>query len=117
MEIQIDGASPRRYADRQYSAGEYQLPPRITRNEPYTLGWEMKLGARFLLYAERVQVLTVVDENRTHYMTEDRFSGWLRSPVVGLFGKAMERGFRDCGLGLKKAAESQPAEPKERMES
>ena len=89
----------------------------ITRNEPYTLGWEMKLGARFLLYAERVQVLTVVDENRTRYMTEDRFSGWLRSPVVGLFGKAMERGFRDCGLGLKKAAESQPAEPRERMGS
>lgn len=89
----------------------------ITRNEPYTLGWEMKLGARFLLYAERVQVLTVLDEARTHYMTEDRFSGWLRSLVVGLFGKAMERGFRDCGLGLKKAAESQPAEPRERMES
>jgi len=89
----------------------------ITRNEPYTLGWEMKLGARFLLHAERVQVLTAVDENRTRYMTEDRFGGWLRSLVVGLFGKAMERGFRDCGLGLKKAAESQAAEPKQRMGS
>ncbi len=85
----------------------------ITRNEPYTLGWEMKLGARFVLHAERVQVLTAIDEGRTHYMTEDRFSGWLRSLVVGLFGKAMERGFRDCGLGLKKAAEGQPAERKE----
>jgi hypothetical protein len=82
----------------------------ITRNEPYTLGWEMKLGARCVLHAERVQVLTAIDESRTHYMTEDTFTGWLRSLVVGVFGKAMERGFRDCGLGLKKAAESRPAE-------
>jgi hypothetical protein len=78
----------------------------VTRNEPYTLGWEMKMGARFLLHAERVQVLTRVDESRTRYMTEDCFSGWLRPLVLTLFGRAMERGFLDCGLGLKKAAES-----------
>jgi hypothetical protein len=58
------------------------------------------------LYAERVQVLTTIDENRTHYRTEDCFGGWLRPLVFALFGKAMERGFIDCGLGLKKAAES-----------
>ena len=79
---------------------------RVTRNEPYTLGWDMKMGARFLLYAERVQVLTAVDQNRTHYKTEDCFTGWLRPLVLGLFGKAMERGFVDCALGLKKAAEN-----------
>ncbi len=78
----------------------------ITRNEPYTLGWEMKMGARFLLRAERVQTLTGIDENRTHYRTEDCFTGWLRPLVLALFGKAMERGFLDCGLGLKKAAEN-----------
>ena len=78
----------------------------ITRNEPYTLGWEMKMGARFLLYAERVQTLTAIDENRTHYMTEDCFTGWLRPLVLAVFGRAMERGFIDCALGLKKAAES-----------
>ena len=78
----------------------------ITRNQPYTLGWEMKMGARFLLYAERVQTLTAIDENRTHYMTEDCFAGWLRPLVLALFGRAMERGFSDCALGLKKAAES-----------
>ena len=78
----------------------------ITRNAPHTLGWEMKMGARFLLYAERVQVLTAVDQNRTHYKTEDCFTGWLRPLVLGLFGKAMERGFVDCALGLKKAAEN-----------
>jgi hypothetical protein len=79
----------------------------ITRNEPYTLGWDMTLGARFLLHAERVQVLTETPEGRTHYMTEDCFTGWLRPVVLAVFGKAMERGFTDCGLGLKKATESE----------
>lgn len=79
----------------------------VTRNAPYTLGWDMKMGAPFLLYAERVQVLTPIDEHRTHYRTEDCFTGWLRPLVLGLFGTAMERGFRDCALGLKKAAEAQ----------
>jgi hypothetical protein len=78
----------------------------VTRNEPYTLGWEMKMGARFLLYAERVQTLTAIGENRTQYMTEDCFTGWLRPLVLAVFGRAMERGFIDCALGLKKAAES-----------
>jgi hypothetical protein len=79
----------------------------VTRNQPYTLGWEMQLGARFLLHAERVQVLTAIDEGRTHYLTEDCFTGWLRPLVLALFGRAMQRGFADCGLGLKKAAESE----------
>ncbi len=78
----------------------------ITRNDPYTLGWEMKMGARFLLHAERVQTLTAIHENRTHYRTEDCFTGWLRPLVLALFGRGMERGFSDCALGLKKAAES-----------
>ena len=78
----------------------------VTRNAPYTLGWEMKMGTRTLLHAERVQVLTAVDEERTHYMTEDTFAGWLRPLVLGLLGKAMERGFTDCAAGLKKASES-----------
>lgn len=78
----------------------------VTRNEPYTLGWEMKLGARFLLHGERLQVLTALDPHRTRYVTEDCFSGWLRSLVLALFGRPMQRGFRDCALGLKKAAES-----------
>jgi hypothetical protein len=83
----------------------------VTRNEPYTLGWEMKMGARFLLHAERIQTLTAVDESRTRYRTEDRFSGWLRSVVLALFGRAMQRGFADCALGLKKAAEGASRPP------
>jgi len=78
----------------------------VTRRQPYALGWEMKMGARFLLQAERVQVLTAIDEDRTHYRTEDCFTGWLRPLVLALYGKATERGFIDCALGLEKAAES-----------
>ena len=78
----------------------------MTRNQPYTLGWEMKLGARFLLHAERVQTLTPVGRDRTRYVTEDCFTGWLRPLVLGLLGGAMQRGFDDCALALKKAAES-----------
>ncbi len=78
----------------------------VTRNEPHTLGWEMKMGARFLLYAERVQVLTPLADGRTHYLTEDCFTGWLRPLVLGLFGGAMQRGFERCARDLKKHAES-----------
>jgi hypothetical protein len=88
----------------------------VTRNEPYTLGWDMKLGTRTLLHAERIQVLTEIDDHRTHYLSEDCFTGGLRSVVLGLFGRSMERGFLDCGLGLKKAAEGGLAGADERKE-
>jgi len=34
LRLRSDGSSPLRYADRQYSALLYQLPPRTTRFEP-----------------------------------------------------------------------------------
>jgi hypothetical protein len=76
----------------------------------------MKLGIRTLLYAERLQVLTAIDDRRTHYVTEDCLTGWLRPVVLRLFGRAMERGFLDCALGLKKAAERGLGEAIERKE-
>jgi uncharacterized protein YndB with AHSA1/START domain len=82
----------------------------VTRNQPYTLGWEMKMGARFLLNAERIQTLTPIDAQRTRYLTEDSFHGWLAPLVLALYGRAMQRGFGDCALGLKKAAESRGPE-------
>ena len=78
----------------------------VTRNEPHALCWEMKMGKRFLLHAERCQVLTVLDDGRTHYVTEDTFTGLLTFLVMGLFGRAMQRGFDDCARGLKKQAEA-----------
>jgi hypothetical protein len=88
--------------------GSWTIPwrERVTRNQPYTLGWELVLGHRRLLYAERTQVLTRVDEHRTHYLTEDRFSGLLARLVRVLFGGSMGQGFADCAQGLKKASEN-----------
>ena len=78
----------------------------VTRNEPHALCWEMKMGKRFLLHAERCQVLTPLDGDRTHYVTEDSFTGLLTPLVMATFGHAMQRGFDDCAKGLKKRAEA-----------
>ena len=78
----------------------------VTHNTPHALGWEMKMGARFVLHAERLQVLTSIGEGRTRYVSEDLFTGGLAPLVDALFGGAMRRGFADCAWALKKRAES-----------
>ena len=78
----------------------------VSAAEPYRLCWGMTMGARSLLEAERSQVLTAIDERRTHYVTEDRLSGLLTPLVMGLFGGPMQRGFADCARALKQRAES-----------
>ena len=88
--------------------GDWTIPwtERVSRNERYTLAWELVIGSRRLLRAERTQVLERVDDHRTHYLTEDRFSGLLAGFVLAVFGASMGRGFADCAQGLKKAAEN-----------
>ena len=88
--------------------GQWTIPwrERVTQNEPYTLAWELVLGHRRLLHAERTQILTRVDAHRTHYETEDRFDGLLAGFVGLVFGGGMARGFADCAQGLKKNAEN-----------
>ena len=78
----------------------------VTAAEPKRLCWSMKMGGRFLLAAERCQVLTPLEDGRTRYVTEDRFRGILTPFVMLFFGAAMQRGFDDCALALKKRAES-----------
>ncbi len=89
----------------------------VTRNEPYTLGWEMRASSPRLLHAERLQVLTPRGRDRTHYRSEDVFHGLLRPVVLGLFGRAVERGFGDCARGLKAAAEAPVARADHREEA
>jgi len=78
----------------------------ISAVQPDRLCWKMKLGAHFLLAAERCQILTALDAGRTRYVSEDRFQGLLAPLVLLLFGRAMQRGFSDCAMALKKRAES-----------
>ena len=93
----------------------YRWSERVCRNEPYDLCWDLTLGARFVLTAERCQTLTALGEDRTHYVSEDRFNGALAPVVMAIFGRAMQRGFEDCAAGLKKRAESGQLEPGQRL--
>ncbi len=79
----------------------------VTAAEPRKkLCWNMKMGAPFLLSAERCQLLASLDAQRTRYLCEERIRGALAPLVMLLYGDAMQRGFDDCGAGLKKHAES-----------
>jgi hypothetical protein len=73
---------------------------------PRRLCWGMKLGARWLLAAERCQTLTVLGEGRTRFVNQDVFHGALSPLVSWLFRSALERGFEDVALALKKRAEA-----------
>ncbi len=79
----------------------------VSVNEPpKRLCWRMKLGAGWLLSAERCQVLTPLGEGRTRYVNEDVFRGLLAPLVLWLFGSVLQRGFDDVALALRKRAEA-----------
>ena len=79
----------------------------VSRNErPTRLCWGTKIGAGFLLRAERCQTLTPIDARRTCFVNEDVLRGWLAPFVMLLFGRDMQRGFESVAAALKKRAES-----------
>lgn len=81
----------------------------VSANErPSKLCWGAAIGARVLLTAERCQTLTPIDAHHTRYATADEIRGWLTPLVMLLFGSAMQRGFEDVAVALKKRAESNP---------
>jgi hypothetical protein len=87
----------------------YRWTERVCKNELYDVRWDLTLGAKFLLTAERCQILTPIGPDRTHYLTEDVFEGLLTGLVMATFGPAMQRGFEDCARGLKEHAERSPS--------
>jgi hypothetical protein len=79
----------------------------VTRNErPARLCWGTKIGAGFLLRAERCQSLSPIDARRTRFVNEDVLRGWLAPLVMLLFGSDMQRGFETVAAALKQRAES-----------
>jgi len=72
---------------------------------PSRLAWAMTMGPRWLLAAERRQLLEPVDAGRTRYVSEDEISGLLTPVVMRFFGEAMQRGFEDVAAALKDRAE------------
>ena len=73
---------------------------------PSKLCWGMQMGPRFVLRAERCQTVTPVGGQRTRYVNEDRIHGWLAPVVMAIFGPAMQRGFEQVAVALKKRAEA-----------
>jgi len=79
----------------------------VTAHErPHRLCWGADVGARFLVRADRCQTLTALEGDRTRYVCTDRITGWLTPLVIRFFGEAMQRGFEDGALALKKRAEA-----------
>ena len=79
----------------------------VTANQrPTRLCWGVNIPFRFMIRADRCQILEPVGDGRTRYISTDTISGWLTPIVMHFFGAAMQRGFDDCALSLKKRAES-----------
>jgi hypothetical protein len=80
---------------------------RVSRNQrPVRLCWGTTIGAAFLLRAERCQILTPIDAQRTRFVNQDVLRGWLAPLVMLLFGRDMQRGFESVAAALKQRAES-----------
>lgn len=78
----------------------------VTTYEPgVRLCWGMKLGARFLLAANRCQVLNPLPRGGTRYYTCDEFHGALVPLVLWLYGVDIQRGFNGVAQALKHRAE------------
>lgn len=73
---------------------------------PTRLGWKLDIGARWLLWAERVQSLTPLPDGTTRYVTVDEIGGLLGPLVHLLFGAAVQAGFDGVAAGLKARVES-----------
>ncbi len=63
-------------------------------------------GTGFPIRNERAQILTAINENKTEYLTYDKFYGVLVPLVILFFGKKIQKGFDEIALALKERAES-----------
>ncbi|MGB0886297.1 MAG: SRPBCC domain-containing protein [Chitinophagales bacterium] len=63
-------------------------------------------GTGFPIRNERAQILTAINENKTEYLTYDKFYGVLVPQVILFFGKKIQKGFDEIALALKERAES-----------
>ncbi len=68
------------------------------------VGWSLDWGV--WLKTHRIQTLEAIDENTTHYFTEDKFWGWLTPLVMFLYRQDVQRGFDFVAKALKAKAEN-----------
>ena len=70
------------------------------------LSWGKQTLHPALLDAQRDQVLTVIDENTTRYVTVDVLEGLLAPLMMALYGKDIKKGFDAVALALKARCET-----------
>jgi uncharacterized protein YndB with AHSA1/START domain len=73
--------------------------------EPTRLCWGMCAISPRLLAAERCQILTPLDVDRTHYRSVDTIRGLLAPLVERFYGRDLDRGFGAVASALKEYAE------------
>lgn len=79
----------------------------VTAVEPNKkLSWGLTMGAKFILFTDRYQVLEPLGPNRTRYFTSDDFSGLLTPIVMMLYRSHIKAGFDGIARALKARAES-----------
>jgi hypothetical protein len=73
------------------------------------VGWSLNWG--IWLKTHRIQRLTKIDDQKTHYFTEDKFWGLLTPLVMSLHGKNVQRGFDFVARAIKTYAEKNEVLP------
>jgi len=79
----------------------------VTVEPPRTLRWYVFPMPKWLAWADRVQTIEPLGDNRCVYKSEDRMYGPL-APLITLFSRrSVTRGFEKAGAGLKRFVETQ----------
>jgi len=73
--------------------------------DQYLLAWKTRFPG-WLLRGERLQVITSIDTDTTHYWTREAFTGVLAPILQLLLGRDLRRGFEAVARDLKARAES-----------
>jgi uncharacterized protein YndB with AHSA1/START domain len=71
---------------------------------PYAVGWSLDWG--WFLKTHRIQRLTKIDDQRTHYFTEDKFWGLATPLVMAMYGRKVQDGFNFVADAIKKYSET-----------
>ena len=66
---------------------------------PHTMRWGFTWGP--FLTADRIQTLSVINEQTTLYYTSDTFTGWLAPLIYRFYGPKIQLGFESTAKGLK----------------
>lgn len=84
----------------------YQVEQLRVNDKEEQLSWGVTMVHPALLWAQRDQVLTMIDENTTRYVTVDVFKGLLVPLMMAFYGKDIKRGFDAIALALKARCET-----------